>query len=67
MNAPERYKHAYFNTVATERGPFGALAIAGLPQALPAAHLRVASSRSYSNHQNGGRVPRVGFFNRLAS
>ena len=26
MNAPERYKHSYFNTVATERGPFGALA-----------------------------------------
>ena len=26
MNAPERYKKSYFNTVATERGPFGALA-----------------------------------------
>src|SRR5688572_8208850 len=26
MNAPEKYRKAYFQSIATERGPFGALA-----------------------------------------
>jgi len=71
MNAPEKYKTAYFQTVATERGPFGALAKQravllttyrrdGSAVATPV-NIAVEGDRAYARSWNrAGKAKRIG-------